>query len=255
MKHCIARLGTWAVVCVALVATHTANALTFEVSATAPGVWTYTLTYEPWDNYSIFQPTTTITLSGLHGVTAASGPVSTDFENADISALNLAWTPQVLEGGTKVKWTHVGPGTGNWWIPKHVYGFQVLASGAVTGTVSLVTDGFARDIPNNGTTDPILDGRDLDLTTTVLGPVMPMISAQFTMLLTELAGVPPGRSLVDKVALSQTYHEAGDDRSACAVLAAFVREVIAVSGRKIDPVLATQIVGDAESLRSALGCN
>ena len=254
MKQCIARIGACAIVCVALVATSTAHALTFEASATAPGVWTYTLTYEPWDNYSIFQSTTTITLSGLHGVTAASGPVSTDFDNADISALNLAWTPQVLEGGSKGVWTHVGPGTGNWWIPKHVYGFQVFATGAVTGTVSLVTDGFARDIPNNGTTDPIFDGRDLDVATTALGPVMPMISAQFAMLAAEVAGLPPGRSLADKVSISQTYHDAGDDTGACEVLSAFVREATALSGKQISPVLATQIVGDAQSLRSALGC-
>jgi hypothetical protein len=44
------------------------EAVSFSLSSVGGGVWTYTLTYDPLDNYSRFQPSTTITLSGLSGV-------------------------------------------------------------------------------------------------------------------------------------------------------------------------------------------
>ena len=56
------------------------EAVSFSLSSFGGGSWIYTLTYDPLDNYSIFQPTTTITLSGLSGVSGALGPTSTDFE-------------------------------------------------------------------------------------------------------------------------------------------------------------------------------
>ena len=142
-----------------------ARAVSFDLTAVAPGVWTYTLTYDPLDNYSIFQPSTTISLTGLFGVTSATGPSSTDFPG-NLDLINLNWTTQVLGGGTSVVWTHVGSGTGNFSVPMHAFGFQVFAPGAATGVASLVTDGFSRDI-----TDPLPGGGfDLDINTTVDGP-------------------------------------------------------------------------------------
>jgi hypothetical protein len=145
-----------------------ARAVSFDLTEVDPGVWTYTLTYDPLDNYSIFQDSTTITLSGLFGVTGASGPSSTDFTEP-LNTINLAWTPQVLGGGTSVTWTHIDSGTGNFGGPMHVFGFQVFAPGAVTGVASLVTDGFSRDITN-----PLPNGDfELDINTTVDGPTSP----------------------------------------------------------------------------------
>lgn len=40
----------------------------------------------------------------LSGVTAATGPSTTDF-SGELDAINLAWTAQVLNGGTTVVWT------------------------------------------------------------------------------------------------------------------------------------------------------
>lgn len=143
-----------------------AQAVTFTVSQAGPPTWTYTLTFAPLDNYSIFQGSTTITLSGLSGVTAATGPTSTDFD-AGHSAINLAWTAQVLDGGTKVVWTHVGAGTGNEPLTNHVYGFSVTAANSANGTVSLATSGMSRD-----TDDPLPGGgSSLDITGTLAGPV------------------------------------------------------------------------------------
>lgn len=149
-----------------------ARAVSFDLTGVVPGVWTYTLTYDPLDNYSVFQGSTTITLSGLSGVTGATGPSSTDFTEP-LNTINLGWTPQVLAGGTSVVWTHIGLGTGNYGVPKHVVGFQVFAPGADSGVASLVTDGFSRDMSN-----PFPNGDfELDISTTVNGPTSPAPTA------------------------------------------------------------------------------
>lgn len=130
-------------------ATRTASAVQFIGTQTAPGQWTYTLTYNPFDNYSIYNSVTTIDLGGLAGVTNATGPSSTDFpqgSGSGLDMLNLAWTPQVLGGGTMVQWSHVGPGTGNFPTDIHVFGFTVTAAGAIDGNVSVSTHGFSTDI-------------------------------------------------------------------------------------------------------------
>ena len=129
--------------------------------------WSYDLTFDPLDNYSVFQEFTTITLSGLFGVTSASGPTSTDFPLPFLDAGNLEWTSHVLNGGTEVQWTHDGGGTGNFPTDQHVFGFTLFASGATNGLVSLATDGMSRDITN------LLPGGgfDLDISGFVAGPV------------------------------------------------------------------------------------
>ncbi|MCK6407548.1 MAG: PEP-CTERM sorting domain-containing protein [Rhodocyclaceae bacterium] len=145
------------------------QAVEFTGSQTAAGTWTYNLTYNPLDNYSVFpvdtQPSnlTTITLTGLFGVTGATGPSSSTFVDPWLNGINLAWSAEVLNGGTTVRWTHVGPGTGNFGVDMHVYGFQVFATGAVDGWASVATNGFSTDTTNGGL--------DRDITGRVLGPV------------------------------------------------------------------------------------
>ena len=152
-----------AVACTVVAALYAANAgaVQFTGSQTAPGEWTYTLTYNALDNYSICQANTTITLSGLVGVTQALAPTSTDYTGG-LATLNLAWTPQVLNGGTTVVWTHVGSGTGNMGSDMHVYGFKVVAPTATNGTVHVATSGFALDGSCPSTV--------LDISTSVSGP-------------------------------------------------------------------------------------
>ncbi|MGH8578057.1 MAG: hypothetical protein ACREXJ_14350, partial [Gammaproteobacteria bacterium] len=85
---------------------------------------------------SVLQPVTvaTITLSGLANVVAATPPTSTDFP-ASLDSVNLLWMPRVSNGGTVVTWTHQGPGTGNFGIPKHAFGLKVITGApAVNGT-------------------------------------------------------------------------------------------------------------------------
>lgn len=143
-----------------------AQAVQFTLSGNTADTWTYTLTYNPLDNYAITGVATqaTLTLSGLSGVTGATGPSSTDFTPTGdlLDTVNKAWTAQVLNGGTEVVWTHIGPGTGNFDVDKHVFGFTVTAPGATTGVASFVTTGFSTDTSNG------LIPRDI--TTQVAGP-------------------------------------------------------------------------------------
>jgi hypothetical protein len=162
MQRIIRMVGVACALAAALVAGNAA-AVQFTGSQTAPGEWTYTLTYNPNDNYSICQPNTTITLSGLAGVTQALAPTSTDYTDS-LATTNLAWTPQVLNGGTTVVWTHAGPGTGNYPTDMHVYGFKVLAPSASDGTVHVATSGFALD----GSCPTTV----LDISTSVSGPAI-----------------------------------------------------------------------------------
>jgi hypothetical protein len=156
------------VILVILLVPLSARAVMITGQQTAANEWTYNLTFAPLDNYSIFQPTTTITLTSLFGVVGAAGPTATDFPPFQ-DVTNRNWTAEVLSGGTEVRWTHVGPGTGNFTTEKHIFGFRVFANGATDGLVSLATSGFSRD-----TTNPLPDGTfNLDIKGLVAGPVGP----------------------------------------------------------------------------------
>jgi hypothetical protein len=168
--------------------TDRASALSIVGSQVSPTEWSYDLTFDPLDNYSVFQQFTTITLSGLSGVTSALGPTSTDFGISFIDAINLDWTAQVENGGSTVQWTHDGLGTGDFQIDKHIFGFRVFALGAADGLVSLVTDGFSRDL-----TDAFPDGSfELDIAGLVAGPVATPATPEpstWAMLLIGFAGL------------------------------------------------------------------
>jgi hypothetical protein len=151
-----------ALVCLALfvVVAPPAAAASFVGTQTGPNEWTYTLTYDPFDNYAVAAcgaTGATITLSGLAGVIAdgTSGPASTDFDDPTVNIINLSWVPQVSGNGTVVTWTWtppsppvgLGPGTGNWEIPKHVFGFKVVtATQSANGSVKAASTGFSVDV-------------------------------------------------------------------------------------------------------------
>ena len=137
---------------------------------TAPNEWTYTLTFDPLDNYSICQPTTTITLTGLFHVVSATAPTSTDLPGTFFDQINTNWIPEVLAGGSGVRWTHVGPGTGNWDEPRQIYGFRVIANDAINGSVFLSTSGVSLDV---STQDNLcgVTGVNRDIASSVDGPV------------------------------------------------------------------------------------
>ena len=144
-----------------------AAAVQFTGIQTAASEWTYTLTFDYEDNYSQCQSSTTITLSGLFGVTQAVAPTSTDYTNPFGASQVVLWTPQVSPDGTTVTWTSAGDGTGDYNYQLHVFGFKVIAPGAWGGTATVVTSGFAEDAA--------CPSRSLDIRAAIAGPVLPVI--------------------------------------------------------------------------------
>lgn len=70
----------------------------------------------------------------------------------------------------------------------------------------------------------------------------------------DVVGVGPGTSLVDKVAIAQTYFAVPDAQSTCAVLEAFQNEVRAQTGKKVTATLADQLLNDSGLIMGQLGC-
>ncbi|MBU1375927.1 MAG: PEPxxWA-CTERM sorting domain-containing protein [Alphaproteobacteria bacterium] len=152
-----------------------AHAVDFVLESHVGDAWTYTLVYDPFDNMSFAESGVhpTITLTGLSGVTAVSGPTSTDFPNQEINDVQLQWTGSILDGGATVVFANLlqRVGTGNYSTLKHVYGFTLTAPGAVEGEVGLATNGFyygAFPANTNGGMNP---ANDRDIAKTTAGPV------------------------------------------------------------------------------------
>lgn len=74
-------------------------------------------------------------------------------------------------------------------------------------------------------------------------------------LMDDVVGVGPGNSLHDKMVLVQAYLDANDIESACGALNGFVNSVRAQSGKKIDAMVADDLIAQAESIMSSLGCS
>jgi hypothetical protein len=162
-----------------VVAAPPAQAASFVGTQTGPSEWTYTLTYDPQDNYGVSacgSSTASITLSGLTGVVSATPPSATDFDDPTLSATNLAWTPQVSSGGTVVTWTHQGSGTGNFNVAKHVFGFKVTAATPMPNRiVNVASDGFSLDTSGN----PPCAERDFRATTLGPAPLFKPVADEF----------------------------------------------------------------------------
>ena len=81
------------------------------------------------------------------------------------------------------------------------------------------------------------------------------VSLQLAGLLAKVRGLGPGKSLEHEVMFAQTYYAVPDIQSTCAMLAAFVDEVSAQTGKHIDKRTASQLLGTAQSIEVAIHCN
>lgn len=64
----------------------------------------------------------------------------------------------------------------------------------------------------------------------------------------------PGSSLADKIAIAQAYYAAGDITASCAILTDFQKQVRAQAGKKLTIEQATSLSGEAQTIRTAMGC-
>ena len=152
-----------------------AQAVDFALVSHVGDAWTYTLTYTDYDNMG-FQDSgihATISLTGLHGVTAVQGPTSTDFPYQNLNDIQLAWEGAVLDGGSAVTFTMPleRSGTGNFHDARHVFGFTLIAPGAVEGAITLATNGFYYGLYPSGTPGALDPANDRDIIKLIAGPV------------------------------------------------------------------------------------
>lgn len=87
----------------------------------------------------------------------------------------------------------------------------------------------------------------------VLG-VVTETNAQLEELLADVTGVGPGTSLADKVKRAQRYVAANNLTDACSTLTAFINEVKAQSGKKIDVNQAQTLISSAQQIKAQLAC-
>ena len=227
-----------------------AQAASFVGTQTGPTEWTYTLTYDPLDNYAVCPPpgdVARIRLTGLSGVVSATAPTSLSQEPAPgLSPGNLEWIPEVSHGGTVVTWTKQGPGTGNFGVPMQVFGFKVLtATPVANGTVRAASDGFSVDVSVTGPC-PVQPQDDRDFSMTTSGPVAPA----FTPVVDEFWIIKDGAQIFRDSFNDGVPPPSGPDGPATyatGVAAGFVGE----SGGKLtlrpgvgDPVLITNTAAD-----------
>jgi probable HAF family extracellular repeat protein len=77
----------------------------------------------------------------------------------------------------------------------------------------------------------------------------------FQTLLSAVAGVGPGNSLVGKVQQALVLFLAGNTSGSCSKLNAFLNEVNAQTGKKVDPQTAQQLLQEADALEGVIGCS
>jgi hypothetical protein len=69
-----------------------------------------------------------------------------------------------------------------------------------------------------------------------------------------VTGVGPGTSFADKVAQALAYLNSGDISDTCSILAAFINEANAQSGKKLLPSEAATVIASAQQIMTLLGC-
>lgn len=83
---------------------------------------------------------------------------------------------------------------------------------------------------------------------------VPNPAAMLQQLAADVTGVGPGKSLINKVALAQTYYAVPDVQATCAVLTGFLAEVSAQRDKKIANDLADKLSADAQAIKAAIEC-
>jgi hypothetical protein len=82
----------------------------------------------------------------------------------------------------------------------------------------------------------------------------PSVEVQLEALSTAVAGVGPGSSYADKIALAKAYYAVPDIQSACAIMTDFLNQVRAQTGKKLSVGQAAALTADAVNLMAAMGC-
>ena len=77
----------------------------------------------------------------------------------------------------------------------------------------------------------------------------------FQTLLSAVASIGPGNSRIGEILQAQVLFLASSTNGSCSSLNAFLSEVNAQTGKKIDPQTAQQLLQEAGALESVSGCS
>lgn len=80
------------------------------------------------------------------------------------------------------------------------------------------------------------------------------VSFQLDGLLIKVTSIGPGESLALKALFARVYYAAHDVPATCAMLTGFDHEVAAQSGKHINALTASQLLGTAQAIEGALSC-
>ena len=122
---------------------------------------------------------------------------------------------------------------------------KLNASDADTG------DAFGTSVAVNGNTAVIGAPGDDEIGAAY---VFSIVSVLLDQLRQSSSGVGPGRSLVTKIEHAQAYEAAQDKAASCSMLAAFMNEVSAQTGKKVSLDKATELTSRAKIIVAQIGC-
>jgi probable HAF family extracellular repeat protein len=87
------------------------------------------------------------------------------------------------------------------------------------------------------------------------GTMTPMtIAGEIADLQANASDIGPGKSLAAKASAAAAHYSTGNVNDTCAVLAAFIAEANAQTGKKLSTALASALIAEAHAIRSAVGC-
>jgi hypothetical protein len=110
----------------------------------------------------------------------------------------------------------------------------------------------ASSVTTTGTVNWAIENSSSNASGTVQGPVAP--GPDFSDLLTNSQGVGPGTSLADKVTAAQSEFQSGEVANACGTLGAYINQVKAQTGKKINPTTAQSLITEAQQVQAAIPC-
>ena len=140
-----------------------------------------------------------------------------------------------------------GSGVATSWIHTNDGDQQISCSG-----ISAPTGIYVESINDRG----VIAGNWLDANSNPHGFLgYPDLTALFDDLINASTGIGPGKSLASKAKGAKADYVAADTAHACGLLADYVAEVHAQSGKTLTPAQATALETEAGTLMQALGCS
>jgi probable HAF family extracellular repeat protein len=123
-------------------------------------------------------------------------------------------------------------------------------AGAVVESVAYGINGVGQVIGRY----TVSDSADTEMPVKTRGFIATPVASLFESLIDSVAGIGPGKSLQNKLEKALAQYLAHDQKGTCSSLNGFVHEVNAQDGKKIEPSMAAQLIRQAGSISSVIGC-